>query len=375
VLSRSVTETAGGLDADAAAYARLLGPFAERWDALAGVLLGPARIPRHPLLLGRFALTALRSAMGLARSRFVGVRARALFAGLAAHSALPLERAGGAAYGLVLATLGHAVGWPIARGGTQRVTQALIAELRHLGACIVTDRRVEDLGSLPDAGAVLLDITPRQLLNLAGASLPPGYRRRLSRYRYGPGAFKLDWALNGPIPWRAAACSRAGTVHVGGTLDEIAAAEAAVAAGRHPAEPFVLVAQPSLIDPTRAPVGRHTAWAYCHVPLRSTVDMTEAVERQIERFAPGFRDRVLARHAMGTQGLERYNANYLGGDILGGTQDLRQILARPVARLDPYTTPVNGLYLCSSSTPPGAGVHGMCGYWAARAALRAAHRS
>jgi phytoene dehydrogenase-like protein len=370
VLSRSIADTAAGLGPDGAAYAGLVAPFVDGWQPLMAALLAPPRLPRHPVLLARFALVALRSAIGLAQARFRSVPGRALFAGLAAHSALPLDRAGSAAYGLVLALLGHACGWPVARGGTQRLTEALVAALDDLGGRVVTGQRVEMLAALPKAHAVLLDVTPRQAVGLAGASLPTRYRRRLERYRYGPGAFKIDWALDGPIPWRAAACRGAGTVHVGGTLEEITAAEAAVAAGRDATAPFVLLVQPTVVDPTRAPVGRHTAWAYCHVALGSRTDMTAAIEAQVERFAPGFRQRVLARHTMGPAALERYNDNYVGGDILGGTQDLVQILARPVAALNPYATPVPGLYLCSSSTPPGAGIHGMCGYWAARAALR-----
>ena len=347
VLSRSIADTAAGLGPDGAAYARLVAPFVEDWSPLMTALLGPPRLPRHPLLLGRFGLVALRSAIGLARARFRDVAARALFAGLAAHSALPLERASSAAYGLVLAVLGHACGWPVARGGTERLTDALVATLQGLGAGLVTGERVEALEALPRAQAILLDVTPRQAVRLGGEALPPRYRRRLARYRYGPGAFKVDWALDAPIPWRAPGCRSAGTVHVGGTLDEIAAAERAVAAGRDPAAPFVLLAQPTIVDATRAPAGRHTAWAYCHVPLGSRVDMTDAIERQVERFAPGFRQRILARHTMGPAALERHNDNYVGGDILGGTQDLVQLLARPVASVNPYATPVRGLYLCS----------------------------
>lgn len=370
VLSRSLADTAAGLGEDGAAYARLIAPLAEGWQPLMQALLGPPRLPREPRLIARFALAALRSATGLARARFRGVAARALFAGLAAHSALSLDRAASAAYGLVLAVLGHACGWPVARGGTGALTSALVAMLGELGARVVTGHRVAALAALPAADAVLLDVTPRQALALAGAALPARYRRRLERYRYGPGAFKVDWALDAPIPWRAPACRAAGTVHLGGTLEDIAAAEAAVAAGRDVAAPFVLLTQPTIVDSTRAPAGRHTAWAYCHVPLGSRTDMTDAIERQVERFAPGFRQHILAHHAMGPAALQRYNDNYLGGDILGGTQDLVQILARPVAALDPYATPVPGVYLCSSSTPPGAGVHGMCGYHAARRALR-----
>jgi phytoene dehydrogenase-like protein len=270
----------------------------------------------------------------------------------------------------VLVLTGHAVGWPVARGGSQRLAHALAAHLRELGGTIETRRSVESLDELP-AGAVLLDVTPRQLLSLAGERLPRRYQRGLTRYRYGAGVFKLDWALDGPIPWTAAEAARGGTVHLGGTLDEIAAAEEAVARGGHPERPFVLLVQPSSFDPTRAPPGKHTAWAYCHVPNGSTADMTNAIEAQVERFAPGFHDRVIARSAMDTIEVERRNPNYVGGDIIGGRQDLRQLFTRPVARPVPYSTPLPGVFLCSSSTPPGGGVHGMCGYWAARAALRA----
>jgi phytoene dehydrogenase-like protein len=275
-----------------------------------------------------------------------------------------------AAFGIVLAMGAHAVGWPVARGGSQRLTEALVAELRSHGGTLETGRRVESLDELGDAAPVLLDLTPRQLLGVAGDRLPDGYRRRLSRYRYGPGIFKLDWALDGPIPWTAHDAGRAGTVHLGGTLDEIAASEDAAVSGRHHERPFVLLVQPSLFDPTRAPEGKHTAWAYCHVPNGSTKDMTDAIEAQVERFAPGFRDLIAARSAMDCAEVERRNPNYVGGDINGGAQDLRQLFTRPVARPVPYSTPVPGLFICSSSTPPGGGVHGMCGYWAARAALR-----
>jgi phytoene dehydrogenase-like protein len=371
LLERSVSATAEGLGRDGAAYRALTEPLVEDWPSLIDALLGPLRVPRRPIALARFGLAGLRSASGLARAHFEGARARALFAGLAAHSMLPLEQSPSAAVGLILALLGHACGWPVARGGSQRIADALAACLRAADGEILTGRRVDSLDELPPSRLVLLDVTPRQLLTLAGSRLPASYRRRLARYRYGPGACKVDWALDGPIPWRAEACGRAATLHVGGTLEEIAAAEAAVARGIHPDHPFVLLAQPSLFDPTRAPAGKHTAWGYCHVPNGSTVDMTERIERQIERFAPGFRDRILARHMMTATDLERYNPNYVGGDINGGLQDFRQLFTRPVARLVPYATPVRGLYLCSSSTPPGGGVHGMCGYRAARAALRA----
>jgi phytoene dehydrogenase-like protein len=373
VLERGVETTATGLGADGRAYSRLLGPAVRRADALLGELLGPLRFPRHPLALARFGLPALLPARTLARLAFHEERAKALFAGLAAHSMLPLTRSPSASFGLVLALLGHAVGWPLPRGGSQAIADALASHLRALGGEIACERPVTSLRELPPAATVLLDVTPRQLLRLAGDRLQAGYRRRLERYRYGPGVFKLDLGLDGPIPWRAEACSRAATIHLGGTLDEITTSEAEPARGRHAERPFVLLAQQSLFDPARAPAGKHTVWAYCHVPNGSSVDMTVQIEAQIERFAPGFRDRILGRHGLDPLALERYNANYVGGDINGGVQDLRQLFTRPVARLVPYATPLEGVFLCSSSTPPGGGVHGMCGYWAAQAALSAGY--
>ncbi|MEZ5101812.1 MAG: NAD(P)/FAD-dependent oxidoreductase [Thermoleophilia bacterium] len=369
VLERSVSATAAGLGEDADAYRALLGPLVRDADAILDGALGPLRWPSDPVALARFGASGLRPAAGLARARFRGERARALLAGLAAHSMLPLERSPSAAFGLVLGLLGHAVGWPLPAGGAQAIADALAAELVELGGEIRTDARVDALAELPETRAVLLDLTPREALRVAAGRLPPRYAARLRRYRWGPGAFKLDLALDGPIPWRAPACARAATVHVGGTLAEIAASESTMARGEHAERPYVLVAQQSLVDPSRAPAGKHTAWAYCHVPHGSPADMTERIERQIERFAPGFHDRILARHAMGPAELEAYDANYAGGDINGGLQDLRQLVARPVLRRSPYTTPVPGLFLCSSATPPGGGVHGMCGVWAARAAL------
>jgi phytoene dehydrogenase-like protein len=370
-LERSVDATAesiGGRDGER--YRRLLAPLARNAaDVLLPELLGPLRPPRHPLAMARFGLAGLRSAAALAR-RFDGDRAPALVAGMAAHSMLRLDERPTAAVGLVLAITAHAVGWPVARGGSQAVADALASYLRSLGGEIETGRRVESVDELGDAGAILLDVTPKQVLALAGERLPARYRRALGRYRYGPGVFKLDWALDGPIPWRAPECARAGTVHLGGTFPEIAASEADVAAGRHAARPYVLLSQPTICDPSRAPEGRHTAWAYCHVPAGSARDMTAQVEAQIERFAPGFRDRVLARASMHAGEMEAYNPNYVGGDINGGRQDLRQLFTRPVARVSPYTTPDPRLFICSSSTPPGGGVHGMCGYFAAQAALR-----
>jgi phytoene dehydrogenase-like protein len=327
-------------------------------------------VPRHPLQLARFGWRAIRSAAALARKSFAAEPARALFAGLAAHSFLPLEQNGSAAFGLVLGMMGHAVGWPLPRGGSQQIAQALARHLQALGGDIRTEYRVKSLDELPKARAILLDVTPRQLLQIAGNRLPGRYRERLAAYRYGPGVFKLDYALHGPIPWLNPDCQRAGTVHLGGRLDEIAAAEREVAEGKAPGAPYVLLAQQSLFDPTRAPHGQHTAWAYCHVPNGCSVNMTMPIENQIERFAPGFRDQVLARHASGCAQLESHNANLIGGDISGGAMDLRQLIARPVLRINPYRTPVRGLYLCSASTPPGSGVHGMCGFHAAETALR-----
>lgn len=368
-LVRSVEETAAGLGPDAPAYERLMGPLVEAADDLLDDVLRPLRWPRRPLLLARFGFTALRSAAGVCR-RFRTPAARALFAGIAAHSAVPLERPTSAAIGLVLAVPGHTVGWPLPRGGAGQIAEALAQRLRSLGGQIETEHRVEDLDRLPAAGAVLLDLTPRQLLRLAGERLPALYRSQLRRYRYGPGVCKVDFALDGPIPWTAEACRRAATVHVGGTLEEIAEAEAAVWRGESPPRPFVLLAQPSLFDDSRAPAGKHTAWAYCHVPHASEVDVSERIEAQIERFAPGFRDRILARHTLLPADLERLNANLVGGDINGGAALPRQLIARPAIRWDPYATPVRGLYICSSSTPPGGGVHGMCGHLAALSALR-----
>ena len=374
VLRRSVDETAEGLAEDATSYRTLFGPLAASWSRLASELLGPlVHLPRHPVALTRFGLSALRPAASFARSRFDGRAARALFAGLAAHSILPLESLGSASFGLVLGTTGHAVGWPLPRGGSQRLADALASYLRSLGGEIQTGSPVESLAEL-SASTVLCDVTPRQFLRLADDRLPSRYRRALQRFRYGPGVFKLDWALSEPIPWESPACTQAGTVHLGGTLDEIAAAERAPARGETSAHPFVLLAQPSLFDDTRAPAGKHVAWAYCHVPNGSDADLTEAIEGQIERFAPGFGERVLARSVSSPADLEGRNPNLVGGDIGGGSNELRQLVARPVLRAVPYATPLEGVYLCSASTPPGGGVHGMCGYLAARAALGAAGR-
>lgn len=370
VQERSVDVTADGLGEDARAYRKLMGPLAKSAEGLFADLLGPFRLPRHPFTALRFGLRAIRSGTGLANAWFRTARAKALLAGLAAHSVLPLDRSPVAAITIMLGMAGHSVGWPFPRGGAQKIADALASYFRSLGGQIETGRSVKSLDELPPAKAVLLDVTPKQVLALAGSKLPGRYRRALGRYRYGSGVFKVDWALSGPIPWKAAECRRAGTVHVGGTLEEVAASEAAAWRGECAERPFVLLAQPTLFDPTRAPAGKHVAWGYCHVPNGSTVDMTERIESQIERFAPGFRDLILARHTMNTVAMEHHNPNYIGGDITGGVNDWWQLFTRPVIRLNPYSTPKRGLYICSSSTPPGGGVHGMCGYFAARSALK-----
>lgn len=370
VLQRSVDDTAAGLGPDGDAYRRLLHPLVEGWESVEADFLGPPVAPRHPLAFARFLRHAAGSARSLVDRRFQGDRARALFAGLAAHAVIPLEMRPSAGFGLVLAILGHLTGWPFPRGGSGRLADALAAVLRDLGGEITTSRPVRSLADLPAGATTLLSITPRQLLEIAGEQLPPRYRRRLSRYRYGPGVFKMDWALGEPIPWRARECGLAGTVHVGGTFEEIAGTEREVWEGKAPERPFVLLAQQSLFDPTRAPQGRHTAWAYCHVPNGCPDDMTERIEGQIERFAPGFRDCILARSTLWPGDMEALNPNYVGGDITGGANILRQVISRPFLQRVPYSTPIPGVYLCSASTPPGGGVHGMCGYHAARAALK-----
>lgn len=371
ILQRSLGKTAASLEADEHAYNRLMSPLMAQPENLIAEFLQPLlHFPKHPGQFARFGFHALQSAAGLINKRFTKPHARALFAGLAAHSFLSLEKIPSAAFGLVLGLLGHSVGWPLPRGGSQRLTDALAAELRYLGGEIQTGHRVEYLDGLPLARATLFDLTPVQLLLLMEEKLPSSYVRKLGRYRYGPGVFKTDYALSATIPWRNQLCSRAGTVHVGGTFEEVAKCEREVAEGNVPERPFVLLAQPTLVDPGRAPKGKHIAWAYCHVPNGSKFDMTERMENQIERFAPGFRDCILARHTMNCEALEARNANLVGGDINGGAANLRQLFARPIFSATPYRIPVPGYYLCSSSTPPGGGVHGMCGFHAAEAALR-----
>jgi phytoene dehydrogenase-like protein len=374
VLERSLAATAAGLGpdpADGQAWRRLFGPLVRDADKLGMELLGPVlHLPRHPLALARFGLPALLPATRLARSALGSVEAQALFGGLAAHSMVDLGRPMSASFGLVLGMYAHAVGWPMVRGGSAAIGAALVAELRELGGEIETGRLVSSLAELPPTRAILLDVTPRAAVAMAGNRLPGRIRRAYERFRYGSGVFKLDWALDGPIPWAADGARRAATVHLGGSLDEITAGEHEVARGGHPDRPFVILVQYAPWDPTRAPAGKTTAWAYCHVPAGSTIDMTARIEAQLERFAPGFRDRILARSVHPPAALEAHDPNYVGGDINAGIQDIRQLIFRPRVTLDPYWTGARGVYLCSSSTPPGGGAHGMSGYHAARSVLR-----
>jgi len=367
VVERSVDGTAARLGEDGPAYRNVFGTIVRDWPLLQEIVLGRPGVPRHPLAAAAFGLRALQSASGLATRIFSGARARGTFAGIAAHGVLPLEKSPSAAFGLVLGALAHVAGWVIPRGGAQRVADALAAHLRALGGDIVTGTEIRTLADLPRARAILCDVSPRALLRMAGDRLPVWYRHQLARYRYGPAAFKMDWALDAPIPWRAAECGRAATVHLGGTMEEIAASERTVWEGRPPDRPYVLLVQPTLFDDSRAPSGCHTVWAYCHVPNGSTFDMAPRIEEQIERFAPGFRKRVLARSVTTPADLERSNANLVGGDIATGATTLLQLFARPTWRW--HGTPSRGLYLCSAATPPGVGVHGMCGYLAAQRAL------
>lgn len=369
ILERDLDDAGRALGQDGEAWMRLMRPFVERWPQFAPDILRPIiGIPRHPFLLAKFGLQALPSAKFLANRLFQTERAKALFAGLAAHSFLALDEALSASFGIVLGATAHAVGWPIPRGGSQSITHALVAHLESLGGNVRTSSRVDNLESLGDFAVALCDVTPRQLLRIAGKRFTPAYARLLGKYRYGPGVFKVDYALSSPIPWKAAECARAATVHIGGTMQEIAASERAMRNGQHAEQPFVLLAQPTLFDPSRAPQGKHIAWAYCHVPNASTVDMLPRLEAQIERFAPGFHDCVLARRVFRSADLESMDANLIGGDIGGGAADWRQFLLRPTWRQ--YATPANDVFICSSSTPPGGGVHGMCGYNAARVALK-----
>jgi phytoene dehydrogenase-like protein len=368
-LQSSIDATAQKLGIDERSYRNLMKPLANDWSGIAADVLGPLRLPKKPFAMTRFGLQALTSATQLAK-RFSTREAKGLWAGMAAHSMQPLSNVATSAIGLVLMATGHVGGWPLAKGGSSAIANALASYFKALSGTIETNFYVRSLGQLPSAHVVLFDVTPKQLLQIAGHKFSSLYKWQLKRYRYGMGVFKIDWALDDPIPFIATACREAGTVHLGNTLEEIAAAEQLVAKGGHPQKPFVLLAQQSLFDASRAPEGKHTAWAYCHVPNGSEVDMTERIEMQVERFAPGFRERILKRHVMNTAQMEEYNPNYIGGDINGGTIDAGQLFTRPVLRLSPYRTSTKGLYICSSSTPPGGGVHGMCGYHAAKRALK-----
>lgn len=367
-LERSIDETARQLGRDASAYRSLVEPFVERFPSLIEMILGPLRWPHDPVLFARFGLHALPSMRQLAR-RFQDGRAEALLAGIAAHAMLPLEKLVTASFALVLGLSGHAVGWPIARGGSRAICAALLSCLKERGGEILTNHPVSSLAQLPNAKAYVFDVTPKQLIAIAGDRLGASYVSRLKRFRYGAGVYKMDWALDGPIPWSDPRCARAATVHLSGDIAAVSHSEAAVARAVVSETPFVLLVQPTLFDPTRAPPGKHIAWAYCHVPSGSDIDMSAAIEAQIERAAPGFKDRILARATMNARQIEQHNPNYVGGDISGGASDLFQLFFRPVVRLDPYATPASDIFICSSSTPPGGGVHGMCGYWAAQSVM------
>lgn len=368
LLHRSVETTSQQLGSDEAAYQKLMKPVTRSWPDISEDILGPLRLPRHPIAHARFGVKAIRSAEGLCRSHFNEQKTRAFFAGLSAHSSIALDHFGTAAFGLVLGATGHCLGWPIPRRGAQAISNALADYFGELGGEIVTGKRINAIKDIPAARATLFDVTPKQLLAIAGESFPSRFKRKLQQFRYGPGVFKMDWALNGPVPWQASECKQAATAHLGGSFQEILDSERDAWEGRINARPFIILCQPSLFDPSRAPAGQHTLWAYCHVPNNSSADMATHIEDQIERFAPGFRKLVLGRSVLSPALLEKHNANLVGGDISGGAHTLTQLFTRPTLRT--YTTPARGLYICSSSTPPGAGVHGMCGYHAARVALR-----
>lgn len=369
LLYRSLNRTATLLEKDGNVYHKLYDPLVRHWPDIAADALAPLTIPRHPLYMAQFGLHAMTPATILAR-RFATTKAKALWAGVAAHAITPLSSVASSAIGLVLTIAGHTTGWPLPKTGSAAIAHAMAAYFESLGGKIETNTPVKTLSQLPSTRAVLFDLGPKQLLDIAGHRFSKTYKSQLSRYRYGPGVFKIDWALDAPIPFTNELCRQAGTVHIGGTLEEIAFGEHEAWHGRDTDKPFVLLAQQSLFDPTRAPLGKHTAYAYCHVPNGSTRDYTETIETQIERYAPGFKERILARHTLDTAALETYNANYIGGDIIGGAADIRQLFTRPALRSSPYRTAAKGLYLCSASTPPGGGVHGLCGFHAAKRVLK-----
>jgi len=369
LLTGSVEETAYKLGIDSGSYLELLSPLVKRWPDLAPDILAPLHFPKYPLDLVSFGMNAIKSAASLAQ-RFKSKEARGLWAGMAAHSMQSLSNSTSAAAGLVLLATGHAKGWPVPKGGSKNIGNALASYFLTLGGKIETGIHVKSMSDIPSSRILLFDLTPKQILEIAGQHFSTVYKWQLNRYRYGMGVFKIDWALDGPIPFTSSGCISAGTVHLGNTFEEIAHGEQVTSEGKHPKKPFVLLAQQSLIDPSRAPQGKHTAWAYCHVPNGSEKDMTEAIESQVERFAPGFRDLILAKNTMNTKAMEAYNPNYIGGDINGGVIDMGQLFTRPALRISPYRTSAKGIYICSSSTPPGGGVHGMCGYHAAKQSLK-----
>lgn len=369
-LFSSLDKTSKELAEDAGAYFNLIDPILQQWEHLTGDFLGPLKFPKHPLPFIKFGLNALLPAYSLGKIKFKTEKARALWAGMAAHSIQPLTNLTTSAIGLVLLTAGHAGGWPVPKGGSQSIADALGTYFISLGGHIQTGFHVRNLAELPKSRAVLFDLTPRQVLEIAGSKFSSLYKWQLGRFRYGMGVFKIDWALSGPIPFVAEQARKAGTVHLGGTLEEITASEKETYSGKHPQKPYVLLAQQSILDDSRAPKGQHTAWAYCHVPHGSEVDMTEIIENQVERYAPGFKDLILAKHTFNARDMQVYNMNYIGGDINGGIQDITQLFTRPALRLSPYKTSANGIYICSSSTPPGGGVHGMCGFHAAEKVIK-----
>jgi phytoene dehydrogenase-like protein len=369
ILSKSVNDTAATLNIDAQAYKKLIEPLLTDWPLIAPDVLGPLHYPKHPLAMGRFGLKGITSASTLAK-HFQSAEAKGFLAGMAAHSIQPLTNMATAAVALVLLATGHIMGWPIPKGGSVSIADALAAYFKSIGGQIETGTFIRSLEQLPSAKAILFDVTPKQLLQIAGHKLSSLYQWQLERYRYGMGVFKVDWALDGPVPFTNQSCRRAGTIHLGSTLQEISASEYDAWHGKHSEKPFVLLAQQSLFDITRAPAGKHILWGYCHVPNGSKKDMTDIIENQVERYAPGFKERILARHTMDTRQMEDYNPNYIGGDINGGVIDIGQLFTRPALRWSPYKTSAKGMYICSSSTPPGGGVHGMCGYWAAKRAFK-----
>ena len=369
-LHHSVEETAASLGSDAVEYQRLMKPLLADWDKILPFVMKPGSFPSYPVAMAKFGLSGLQSVKTFVKKRFHNGHAQGLFAGMAAHSVMPLTNMATTAVALVFLLFGHTSGWPLARGGSQQMANALAAYFQELGGKIETGLYVNSLGQLPSSDAVLFDVTPRQLISIAGNKFSSLYKWQLKRFRYGSGIFKVDWALDAPIPFTAPECREAGTVHLGNSFDEIAEGEQLIASGKHSEKPFVLLTQSSVFDASRAPDGKHTAWAYCHVPPSSTIDMTTVIENQVERFAPGFKKLILARHTMNSVQMEAYNPNYIGGDIAGGAQDIGQLFTRPALRFSPYSTSAKGIYICSASTSPGGGVHGMCGYHAAKKVLR-----